>query len=77
MARGRADASLIDFDCPFDGRITVAKEVAMEVLILLIFLSAVIVAVAVLCFAWMLRLRTFDHSDRLALLPIQESDDYD
>ncbi len=44
----------------------------MEALILLLFLSAVLVASAVGLFAWTVRERTFEHSERLALLPLRE-----
>ncbi len=44
----------------------------MEALILLLFLSALLVASAVGLFAWTVRERTFEHSDRLALLPLRE-----
>lgn len=44
----------------------------MEVLILLIFLSVVLVGGALGLFAWTVRERTFDHSDRLALLPLRD-----
>ena len=42
----------------------------MEVLFLTIFVSLVLVACGVLFFAWMVRQRTFDQNDRLALLPL-------
>lgn len=44
----------------------------MEALILLLFLSAVLVASAVGLFAWTVRERTFEHSERLALLPLRD-----
>ena len=46
----------------------------MEVLILLIFLSVVLVGGAIGLFAWTVRERTFDHSDRLALLPLRDAE---
>lgn len=46
----------------------------MEVLILLIFLSVVLVGGALGLFAWTVRERTFDHSDRLALLPLRDAE---
>jgi cbb3-type cytochrome oxidase maturation protein len=44
----------------------------MEILILLIFICVVLVGVAVAFFAWTVRQGTFDHADRLALLPLDE-----
>lgn len=44
----------------------------MEILILLIFVSAVFVAAAVAFFVWSLRQQTFDHGTRLSLLPLEE-----
>ena len=44
----------------------------MEVLILLIFVCVVLVGGAVAFFAWTVRQGTFDHADRLALLPLDE-----
>lgn len=44
----------------------------MEVLILLIFVSVVLVALAVGLFVWSVREHTLDHSDRLALKPLDE-----
>lgn len=44
----------------------------MEVLILLIFISVVLVALAVMLFVWSVREHTLDHSDRLALKPLDE-----
>ena len=44
----------------------------MEVLILLIFVCVVLVGGAVAFFAWTVRQGTFDHVDRLALLPLDE-----
>ena len=46
----------------------------MEVLILLIFLSVMLVGGALGLFAWTVRERTFDHSDRLALLPLRDAE---
>lgn len=43
----------------------------MIVLILLAFVSAVLVALAVGLFAWTVRQRTFDHAEHLALLPLR------
>jgi len=44
----------------------------MEILILLIFLCVVLVGAAVAFFAWTVRQGTFDHLDRLALLPLDD-----
>jgi len=44
----------------------------VEVLILLIFVSLVMVTLAVGFFAWGLRERVYDHSDRLTLLPLED-----
>ena len=46
----------------------------MEILILLILISLVLVGCAVAFFAWTLRERTYDHSDRLSLLPLVDSE---
>jgi len=46
----------------------------VEALILTIFVSAVLVFGFVLLFAQTVRAGTFDHSDRLALLPIEGDD---
>ena len=44
----------------------------MNVLILLIVVGIGMVTLALLLFGWTLRARTFDHSDRLALLPLAD-----
>ena len=44
----------------------------MEILILLIFVCVVLVGAAVAFFAWTVRQGTFDHADRLALLPLDD-----
>lgn len=44
----------------------------MDVLIVLVFVSLVLVGAALLLFAFSLRQRDFEHSDRLALLPLAE-----
>jgi cbb3-type cytochrome oxidase maturation protein len=44
----------------------------MEILILLIFVCVVLVGVAVAFFAWTVGQGTFDHADRLALLPLDD-----
>ncbi|MBW2212445.1 MAG: cbb3-type cytochrome oxidase assembly protein CcoS [Deltaproteobacteria bacterium] len=44
----------------------------MEILILLIFVSVLLVGTAVAFFVWTVRQGTFDHADRLALLPLDD-----
>ena len=44
----------------------------MEILILLIFICVLLVGAAVAFFAWTVRQGTFDHADRLALLPLDD-----
>ncbi|MFO0683395.1 MAG: cbb3-type cytochrome oxidase assembly protein CcoS [Sandaracinus sp.] len=44
----------------------------MDALILTMFVSLVLAAGFVAMFAWLLRGRTFDHADRLALLPMDD-----
>jgi len=44
----------------------------LNVLLLLVFLSAALVLGAIGLFAWTVRARTFDHADRLALLPLRD-----
>lgn len=44
----------------------------MEILILLIFVCLALVGAAVGFFAWTVRQGTFDHADRLALLPLDD-----
>jgi cbb3-type cytochrome oxidase maturation protein len=44
----------------------------MEILILLIFVSVLLVGVALAFFVWTVRQGTFDQVDRLALLPLDE-----
>lgn len=44
----------------------------MKVLILLIFVCVVLITGAVVFFAWTVRQGTFDHADRLALLPLDD-----
>lgn len=47
----------------------------MEVLILTTFVSLFLAAAGVGLFVWSVRARTFDHADRLALLPLDDSSD--
>ena len=47
----------------------------MEVLILLVFVSLTLAASAIAMFVWLTGQRTFEHSDRLVLLPIESSRD--
>lgn len=44
----------------------------MEVLVLTTFVSLVLATSGVGLFVWSARARTFDHADRLALLPLKE-----
>lgn len=44
----------------------------MDVLLLLVFLSAVLALLGVGLFVWSVRERTFDQADRLALLPLRD-----
>ena len=52
------------------GGTTVARNAAVEVLVLQIFVSLMLVIGAVLLFAWSMHARTHEHADRLALLPM-------
>ncbi len=47
----------------------------MEVIILLVFISVVWVAAALLFLGWQLAKRTHDHTDRVALLPLDTPTD--
>lgn len=44
----------------------------MEILKLTILISGVLAFIGVVLFAWSVKARSFDHADRLALLPLQE-----
>lgn len=44
----------------------------MDVLILLVFVSLTLAGAAIGLFAWLIRQRTFEHSERLELLPIDD-----
>lgn len=44
----------------------------MDALILTMFVSLLLGAAGVAMFAWLVRARTFDQTDRLALLPIDD-----
>ena len=44
----------------------------MEVLILTVFVSLVVVAGELVFFAWNIRQRMHDHSQRLSLLPLED-----
>ncbi len=46
----------------------------MEVLILLMFVGVVMVALALVFFGWTVRAGSFQHADRLALLPLADDD---
>ena len=45
----------------------------MEVVILQVFVSLMLVVGSILLFAFSWHTRTFDHADRLALLPLESS----
>ena len=44
----------------------------MDILILQVFVSLLLVVSSVLLFAFTCRSRSFDHADRLALLPVED-----
>lgn len=44
----------------------------MEVLILLVFVSLVLAGSAIGLFTWLVRQRTFEHVERLELMPIDD-----
>lgn len=44
----------------------------MNVLLLTVFVSLVLAALGVGLFVWTARSRTFEHADRLAILPLEE-----
>ena len=46
----------------------------MDILILQVFVSLLLVVGSVILFAFTCRQRSFDHADRLALLPIDDDD---
>ena len=46
----------------------------MDILILQVFVSLLLVIGSVILFAFTCRQRSFDHADRLALLPIDDDD---
>ena len=46
----------------------------MDALILTMFVSLVLAAGGVAMFAWLAGARTFDHADRLALLPLDDAE---
>jgi cbb3-type cytochrome oxidase maturation protein len=45
----------------------------MEVLILTTFVSVLLAAGGVGLFVWSVKARTFDHSERLAILPLEDA----
>lgn len=47
----------------------------MDILILQVFVSLLLVASSVILFAFTCRQKSFDHADRLALLPIDDEDE--
>ena len=44
----------------------------MDVIVMQVFVSLLLVVGGVLLFAFSVRKRTFDHADRLALLPLED-----
>lgn len=44
----------------------------MEVLLLTVFVSLILAGLGVGLFVWSAKSRTFDHSDRLAILPLED-----
>jgi len=46
----------------------------VEILIPMVLISLALVAGAIALFVWTVRQRTFDHADRLALLPLEEDE---
>lgn len=48
------------------------KEISVEILILQVFVSLLLVLGSVILFAFTCRQRSFDHADRLALLPVED-----
>lgn len=44
----------------------------MDILILQVFVSLLLVVSSILLFAFTCRQRSFEHSDRLALLPVED-----
>lgn len=46
----------------------------MDILILQVFVSLLLVVGSIILFAFTCRQKSFDHADRLALLPVDEDD---
>ena len=69
--RGAHARELTDDDCSHAG-CALAKEFAVEVVTLQVFVSLMLVVGSVLLFAFTCRQRDFDHADRLALLPLED-----
>lgn len=46
----------------------------MDILILQVFVSLILVVGSIILFGYTCRLRSFEHSDRLALLPMDDDD---
>jgi hypothetical protein len=44
----------------------------VDIIVLQVFVSLMLVVGSVILFAWTVRKRTFEHADRLALLPIEQ-----
>ena len=49
----------------------------MDIVILQVFVSLLLVVGSVILFGFTCRQKSFDHSDRLALLPIEDDGDLD
>ena len=46
----------------------------MSVIVLQVFVSLMLVVGSVVLFVWVIRSRTLEHSDRLALMPLEDDD---
>ena len=46
----------------------------MSILVMQVFVSLMLVAAAIAFFVWVVRGRTLEHSDRLALAPLDDDD---
>ncbi len=47
----------------------------MDIILLQVFVSLILVVGSVILFGFTCRARSFDHADRLALLPVGDDDD--
>jgi hypothetical protein len=71
------DARELADDDPRGHVLAGTREAAVEVLTLQVFVSLALVAGSILLFAFTCRQRDFEHSDRLALLPLEKDDDHE